>query len=76
MNKYYSLLIRGGRASYQSFDTLTELTEEIRRHLSPREINSGILDKLTNFDIRRKDEDGRVVNHYQNIEADCVYFDK
>lgn len=71
----YSLLIRGGRDTYQSFDTPEELAEEVRQHLTPSEINSGVLDRLTNFTPRRKDADGRVVNHYRNIETDCYYFE-
>ena len=71
----YSLLIRGGRSSYQSFDTQEELVEEVRQHLTPSEIQAGILARLTTFNPRRKDADGRVVNSYQNIETDCYYFE-
>ena len=71
----YSLLIRGSRKIYMSFDTLDELTEEVRRRLTPSEIKSGVLSRLTTFDSCRKDADGRVVNHYQNIETDCYFFD-
>lgn len=71
----YSLLIRGSRKIYMSFDTLDELTEEVRQRLTPGEIKNGVLSRLTTFDSRRKDTDGRVVNHYQNIETDCYFFD-
>lgn len=71
----YSLLIRGGRDIYRSFDNPEDLTEELRQHLTPSEVKNGVLNRLTNFDPSRKDADGRVVNHYQRIETDCYYFE-
>lgn len=71
----YSLLIRGSRSIYQSFDTQEELADEVRQHLTPREIEAGILARLTAFNPRRKDADGRVVNSYRNIETDCYFFE-
>lgn len=65
----YNLTIsRYGR--YLSFDTLEELKEELSLYFSPKEKESGIIEKLTNFDSV-KEQDGFKQINYQDFTICC-----
>ncbi|MBR5878997.1 MAG: hypothetical protein IKY91_05545 [Akkermansia sp.] len=44
-------------------------------YLSPSDIASGVLSKLTHFPSCRRDEDGFVVNHWRDFRTDCYVGD-
>ncbi len=69
----YSLLInRGARGKYyETFETIDALKKAVSKNLTPGEIKSGVLDRLTTFNPRRQ-KDGYVENHWQNFSV-CAY---
>lgn len=71
----YTLLIRNGGSRgdyYNSFSTLDELRNELSRHFTQKEIQSGLLDRLTTFPFAGVNNDGYIENKYQNISV-CAY---
>lgn len=56
---------------YRNFDTIEELTEAVSSYLSASERESGVLEKLTTFEPKRKDECGLVVNNWRDFRTDC-----
>lgn len=70
----YALHIRGGDRGdyYNSFSSLEELREEVSRHFTAREIQSGLVDRLTTFRRNKVNDDGYIENKYQNISV-CAY---
>ena len=56
-----------------TFDDIDDLTEELSRYFSPKEIASGIVDRLTTFrDPTHTDEaNGYVKNDYQDYHVLC-----
>lgn len=70
----YTLTIRRyGR--YLSFETLKELKEELSRYFTPREINSGIVNRLTDF-THTPLKDGYRKNNYQDFQVCCYEFEE
>ena len=68
----YSLRIdRYGR--HLTFDDLDDLTEELRQYFTPKEIASGIVDRLTTFrDPTHTDEqNGYIKNDYRDFTVLC-----
>lgn len=68
----YGLLIRNGGSRgdyYNSFTSLDELRGELSRHFTAREIQSGLVDRLTTFPRCKVNDDGYVENKYQNISV-------
>lgn len=70
----YALHIQGGVRGdyYNSFANLEELREEVSRHFTAREIQSGLVDRLTTFRRSKVNDDGYIENKYQNISV-CAY---
>ena len=66
----YSLTIKRYNR-YLSFDSITDLKEELSRYFTPREIQSGIVDRLTNFNNTPL-KDGYCKNDYQDFSV-CWY---
>ena len=67
----FSLLISGSRKTYLRFETLEELRAAIGGYLTKSEINSGILDKLTDFRPGRV-KDAMIENKWRNFSV-CAY---
>lgn len=68
----YNLFIRRyGRNLY--FDTLEELTEEVKQYFTPKEIARGIVEKLCTFH-KHNEKDGMIKNSYQDFET-IMYID-
>ena len=68
----YSLLIMGSRRIHMNFNSLDTLKDELSQYLSPSEISSGILHRLTDFTGKKADENGYVENKWRNF-SDCAY---
>lgn len=71
----YALHIQHGGARggyYNHFSTLEELREELSCHFTAKEIQSGLVDRLTTFPRNKVSDDGYVENKYQNISV-CAY---
>ena len=70
----YALHIRRGDRGdyYNSFSSLEELREEVSRHFTAQEIQSGLVDRLTTFRRNKVNDDGYIENKYQNISV-CAY---
>ena len=71
----YTLLIkRYGR--HLTFDDIDDLTEELCQYFSPKELASGIVDRLTTFrdPTHTDEENGYVKNDYRDYSVLC-YFD-
>ena len=64
----YDILIRGSRRVHEDFSTIDELRAAVRSYLSPSEIRSGVLERLTTFNPRNA-VDGVVTLKYRNIET-------
>ena len=71
----YGLRRFGQRGFYLSFDNIEDLRAELSRYFTPRELDSGIVDRLTTFDVNRMQDD-MVKNSYQNFDISCFYEDK
>lgn len=54
---------------YLQFNSLKELQDELKRYFSPRELASGIVERLTDF--KNKNEDGYYRNAFQDFEVCC-----
>ena len=67
----FSLLISGGRKTCLRFETLEELRAAIGGYLTKSEINSGVLDKLTDFRPSRI-KDAMIENKWRNFSV-CAY---
>lgn len=66
----YSLFIARYKR-YFSFENFEDLCDELVGYLSPSDISDGVLEVLTNFDPKRKNKDGFVVNNWQDFRTDC-----
>ena len=64
----YDILIRGSRRVHEDFSTIDELRAAVRSYLSPSEVRSGVLERLTNFNPRNA-VGGVVTLKYRNIET-------
>lgn len=64
MERYNLFIRRYGRNLY--FKTIEELKDELRSYLTKKEIDSGLLDRLTTFDERKR-KDGVIENHWQDF---------
>lgn len=64
----YSLYIRRYRRNISHL-TLEELRQELAQYFTKREIESGIVDRLTNFGSRKPPKDGFLTNSWQDFEV-------
>lgn len=71
----YGLRRFGQRGFYLSFDNIEDLRAELSRYFTPRELDSGIVDRLTTFNLNRM-QDNMVKNSYQNFDISCFYEDR
>ena len=66
----YSLFIRRYRR-HMNFDSIVDLKDELSSYFTQREIQSGIVDRLVNFNTTPI-KDGYCKNSYQDFEV-CWY---
>lgn len=64
----YDVLTRGSRGEHETFETMETLRDAVRAHLSPSELRSGVLERLTDFDPHRA-VDGVVTLKYRSVET-------
>lgn len=72
---YEYVLYRGGQRRFcLTFESLEDLRSELSRYFTPKEINSGIVDRLTTFNEKLM-KDYSVKNSYQVFDIICNYED-
>lgn len=68
----FTLMIRhSGSAYFEHFSTLDALKEELARHLGPKDIKRGAMQKLTTFS-KYSMRSGYIQNDWANITV-CAY---
>lgn len=76
MVPYEYILFRGGqRKMCLTFDNVEELRAELSRYFTPKELKSGIVERLTTFNENRMKYNS-VKNVYQNFDVLCNYEEK
>lgn len=54
---------------YMTFENIHDLKDELKRYFTPKELASGVVDRLINFE--RKNTDGFYRNSFQDFEVCC-----
>lgn len=75
VKKPYEYAIHVLGHSFESFSNIEELKAELEKKFSPRELRSGIVDRLTSFN-EKKMVDDMVRNSYMNMSVLCYYEDR